>query len=312
MMDTVFAVVGGVATGILLLVVGFFFGRRHKQASEAFTPLLPEAEKDRMLDMLRRLEKWTHDYSGDVTDYQNKLVAINRTLGANKSKPTDVQQNRLVLLLGEIIGNNENLQQRLENAESLLEQQTRQLQSYLSEARTDGLTGLSNRRALDKRMDELFASYQAGGRSFSIALIDIDKFKSINDSHGHPGGDAVLKNLATILRTELNDAEMVARFGGEEFAVILFSPLRVAASRLNEIRRAIESTEIDIGHIKLRVSASIGLSEPINDTMVPPVLRRADEALYAAKNRGRNRVYFHDGDKPSLVGAPEVAGDDDN
>lgn len=306
-----FSIVAGVVTGLLLLAVGYVLGRRAKTKPDSSSPLLPEAERERMLEMLRGLEAWTQQYSGDVSDYQDKLVAINQTLSGNHSRPNDVQQNRLVLMLGEIIGNNKTLQKRLENAEILLEEQTRQLQSYLSEARTDGLTGLANRRALDKRLDELFAAYKNGSRSFCIALIDIDNFKKINDTHGHPAGDAVLRTLAKILQVELRDADLVARFGGEEFAVLLLSPLRVAASTMNEIRRAIETNGIDVGNKTLKVTASIGLSEPMNDSMVPPILRRADEALYAAKNMGRNRVYFHDGKKPSLVGAPEVAGSDE-
>ena len=302
----------GLITGAVLLAVGFVFGRRSRKRQDDLQSLLPDDERDRMLEVLRGLESWTQQYSGDVSDYQDRLIEINQALtGQSKTaaaSPAEVQRNRFMIALSEIIGSNRSLQEKLESAESQLESQTRQLQSYLSEARTDGLTGLANRRALDKRLDELFAGYRGGGPAFSVTLIDIDKFKTINDTHGHSGGDAVLRTLAKILQSELPGADLIARFGGEEFAVLMTSPLQVAASKMNEVRRAIAGTEIPAGGSTLTVTASFGVSQPLEDALVAPVLRRADEALYAAKNIGRNRVYYHDGDRPTLVGAPELAG----
>jgi diguanylate cyclase len=140
-----------------------------------------------------------------------------------------------------------------------------------------------------------------------VVLIDIDKFKPINDTYGHQAGDAVLKQLAQTLRTVLDQAVMVARFGGEEFAVIMDGPLRIAAERLNEVRKLIEKTPMNAGDKEIPVTISVGLSEPRQDLVVGPVLRRADESLYTAKNIGRNRVYYDEGRGPALVGAPEVA-----
>ena len=191
--------------------------------------------------------------------------------------------------------------------ERQLEKQTAQIESYLTEARTDGLTGLFNRRAFDQKLEEMFSAYRNGSRSFVVVLIDIDRFKSINDTHGHQAGDQVLQQLARMMRAELDDAVIVARFGGEEFAAIIGGPLRVAADKMNVMRKEIERERIDVGTTQLDVTVSVGLSEPRDDLVVSPVLRRADEALYAAKNIGRNRVYYHDGRTPTLVGAPEVA-----
>ncbi len=196
---------------------------------------------------------------------------------------------------------------RLDAAERQLEKQTQQIQCYLTEARTDGLTGLFNRRAFDQKLEEMLLAYRGGGRSFVVVLIDIDRFKSINDTFGHQTGDHVLQQVASSLRMQLERAIMVARFGGEEFAVIMDGPLRFAAEKLNEVRKAIEKQRMEAGSTPLGLTISVGLSEPRDDLVVGPVLRRADEALYAAKNIGRNRVYYHDGRGPTLVGAPEVA-----
>ena len=96
----------------------------------------------------------------------------------------------MVLLLKQIMESNGKLQTRLDAAEQQLEKQTKQIESYLTEARTDGLTGLYNRRAFDQQLDELFGNFRKGGRSFVLVLIDIDHFKRFNDRHGHQAGDA--------------------------------------------------------------------------------------------------------------------------
>lgn len=299
----------GVVSGGLLFAVGFVLGRRGRNPR---LPLMEDAERVRMLNLLSQLEAWTTRYSGDVSNYQTQLMRINDSLLG--SMPTSVPggdggQNRFLTLLSEVIDSNRSLADRLQVAESQLSEQTQQIQGYLSEARTDGLTGLANRRALDSKLDESFERYRAGGASFCVALIDIDKFKSINDDHGHGVGDEVLSGVARLLSEDLETPDMVARYGGEEFAVVMPGPLKVAADQINRARRVIEGAEFGPGK-PINVTISAGVSEPRQDAVVASVLRRADEALYAAKNRGRNRTYYHDGDKPTLVGAPETIASD--
>ncbi|MCG8651380.1 MAG: diguanylate cyclase, partial [Pirellulales bacterium] len=98
-----------------------------------------------------------------------------------------------------------------------------------------------------------------------------------------------------------------ARFGGEEFAVIMDGPLKMAANRMDEVRKYIADHPHALGSGELTVTISVGLSEPRDDMVASPVVRRADESLYAAKKIGRNRVYYHDGRGPALTGAPEIA-----
>ena len=108
------------------------------------------------------------------------------------------------------------------------------------------------------------------------------------------------------MRYELQDSIIVARFGGEEFAVLMEGPLRIAANKMNEVRKKLAEQELRTGSKRLTLTVSIGLSEPRDELVVGPLIRRSDEALYAAKNIGRNRVYYHDGKSTILVGAPEV------
>jgi diguanylate cyclase len=301
------ALVIGVTIAMLLLATGFALGKRfaRRRGGQAHDDPIDQRDREHVLRLLQDLGSWTSEYSGNVSEYQSQLGQINEAVRNNSGQPNS--EHRVVLLLQQIMQTNEQLQTRLDAAERQLEKQTRQIECYLTEARTDGLTGLFNRRAFDQRLEELFVAYRGGGRSFVVVLIDIDRFKSINDTHGHQAGDRVLQQLSRTMRIELDQASIVARFGGEEFAAIMDGPLRIAANKMNEVRKQIANEILTADDCQLKVTVSIGLSEPREDLVVSPILRRADESLYAAKNMGRNRVYYHDGRGPTLVGAPEVA-----
>ncbi|QDV61189.1 MULTISPECIES: GGDEF domain-containing protein [Crateriforma] len=295
------AVAGG-AAGLLIAAAGWFGFRAAK--TRYASGMFSSEDRDRIRHLLLSLGSWTSEYSGNVSQYQDQLGRLEKAVRDHKA--SDGSDDRMLILLSQIMNSNDELQSRLEAAERQLDKQTRQIESYLTEARTDGLTGLANRRAFDQKIDELLATYRRGGRAFSLALIDIDRFKSINDTHGHQIGDQVLQHLASSLNHGLPSAIMVARFGGEEFAVLLDVPLKMASEKMNEFRRHFASERIEVGNVSLQVTMSIGVSEPRDDMVVAPLVRRADEALYAAKNTGRNRVYFHDGRHTALLGAPEI------
>ena len=124
-----------------------------------------------------------------------------------------------------------------------------------------------------------------------ILLIDIDYFKKINDTYGHPVGDIVLKKISRIMKAEVESIDIFARFGGEEFSVILVdSTLESAIETAERIREVVEKTIIEIEDIKLGITISIGVAERIYNEDVLSVLSRADKALYKAKGNGRNRV----------------------
>ena len=158
-------------------------------------------------------------------------------------------------------------------------------------AHTDELTGILSRRALRERAPELMARQQSSGRLVAALMIDIDHFKGVNDRHGHPAGDAVLKRTAQLVAMNLRSDSVVTRYGGEEFAVLLpvagLDEARVAAERL---RKAIESDVVEFGGARIGVTISVGLALVAPDELLDAALTRADKALYRAKNGGRNRV----------------------
>ena len=239
---------------------------------------------------------WTSEFSGDVSKYQSQLTQINERVQAGTAP-----REELMGVVAKIMDANRQLQNRLENAEKKLESQTDQIANYLTEARTDGLTGLFNRRAFDKATDDLFSAWQKSEQPFTLGLIDIDHFKSINDTYGHPAGDAVLQHIASRLQSELSDSICVARYGGEEFAVLTLASLDEAASMMDQLRSSVAKIEVEHDGQIINVTLSGGVSRIGPDDKIGLLVRRADEALYASKLGGRNRIHLHDGSMCRLV-----------
>jgi diguanylate cyclase (GGDEF)-like protein len=160
-------------------------------------------------------------------------------------------------------------------------------------AEHDGLTSLLNRRAFcrdaEKKCDELL---RYGGRAF-LMMLDIDFFKKVNDTYGHPAGDETLRAVSRALSQRFRKTDMICRYGGEEFCVFLFSLTGEKAVEIaEECRRHIEHMPILYENKTIRVTVSIGIAEfpaPPEQTLTELILR-ADTALYKAKTGGRNRV----------------------
>ena len=160
----------------------------------------------------------------------------------------------------------------------------------------DALTGLPNRAELYRRMVDMIGSAQRHDELLVLHLIDLDHFKEVNDSHGHPAGDALLIELAHRMRGVLRSTDLLARLGGDEFAVLqpaahsLDASLVVAEKLLHEIARP-----VDVGDGEVCVSGSIGVSVyPSDASGMEQLMAHADAALYQAKAAGRNRCLVHD------------------
>lgn len=182
------------------------------------------------------------------------------------------------------------------------------LRSRLQEqSNRDGLTGLSNRRYLELAGRRALTRTLSAGQSASILMLDLDYFKRFNDDHGHAAGDAVLTKFAHVLQEGFRDNDIVCRFGGEEFVVMLLgaSP-SVALRRAEALRKTVEELTIrHAGTILPRATVSIGVAHASDDRSdLQPLLEAADQALYRAKNAGRNQVVSADpGDAVELRAA---------
>ncbi|ABS27764.1 diguanylate cyclase [Anaeromyxobacter sp. Fw109-5] len=184
-----------------------------------------------------------------------------------------------------------------------LQDQLRRAQRDLEERSvTDALTGLKNRRFFDERLNEEFCRAHRYADPVSLIMIDLDHFKSVNDRHGHPAGDAVLREAGAVVRKSIRDPDICCRYGGEEFAVILpKTHLPGALAVAERIWRALGKRVYAIpagapgGPAELKVTASIGVAFfPSKDiTAHEHLLRFADEALYQAKRAGRNTICLY-------------------
>jgi diguanylate cyclase (GGDEF)-like protein len=179
------------------------------------------------------------------------------------------------------------LSDRKESELNRLNHKLRQLTHSLSyQAEHDAMTGCLNKGAMTARIIREIASGDA-----CLALLDIDHFKQINDLHGHPAGDAVLRGVVDILHELTGDEEWVGRMGGEEFAVLMPQrSLLQGRAVVDNMRRAIETAEFECVGKRLRVTVSAGLAVNQPDEDFDAIYRRVDAALYDAKKAGRNCV----------------------
>jgi len=223
-------------------------------------PILMIAEAEDNARLLRGLEIGVNDYLVRPVD-KNELLARVRT---------QIRRRRYTVRL------RDNVQQSMEMAI------------------TDGLTGLYNRRYMESHLSTLVEQAAGRGKPLSLLVLDIDYFKSINDTHGHDAGDDVLREFAVRVKKSIRGIDLACRYGGEEFVIVMpETDMAVAALVAERIRRRIagEPFAIDQGAKAIDVTLSIGLAAlgGEQDTGAT-ILKRADQALYRAKRDGRNRV----------------------
>jgi diguanylate cyclase (GGDEF)-like protein len=159
-------------------------------------------------------------------------------------------------------------------------------------ATTDGLTGLYNHRRFQEKLSDEFRRLNRYSSPVSLILADIDYFKKVNDTYGHPAGDLVLKGVSKIIREQIRDMDVPARYGGEEFAVILPGTEAEGAKNIAErLRRAVMDTTFSPDGKSLQVTISIGIATaPFDAKNKEELIERADKALYHAKHNGRNQT----------------------
>jgi diguanylate cyclase (GGDEF)-like protein len=167
------------------------------------------------------------------------------------------------------------------------------LQKILREqAIRDSLTGLFNRRFLEESFIQALARAEREKQNIGVILLDIDKFKNINDTYGHAAGDQVLVAMAKTLLHQMRSSDTICRYGGEEFLLVLpNSNLEETRRRAEDLHQAVGQLEVLYGESRLKVTASLGIaSYPLHGLGMDELVRHADNNLYMAKNNGRNQV----------------------
>ncbi|MHC8369519.1 GGDEF domain-containing protein [Pseudomonas sp. MDT1-85] len=165
------------------------------------------------------------------------------------------------------------------------------LEEQRQKALIDPLTGLPNRAAWSERLEHEIGQWQQHGNTLLLAMLDLDHFKRINDNYGHLAGDKVLKIIASVLRKRLRGTDFIARFGGEEFVLLMPATIPMVGAKLLEtLRASIEACPFHFKGERVTITISMGLTAFRPGEHSDLVLKRADQALYRAKNTGRNRI----------------------
>ena len=284
----------GIVLGFLQLIAGVAIGRYFPFHAAGTNPAFPVGKVD-LEKFARRVGQLVNRVADDVGQHQARIAQVNRELTET------VQQAPLAdVVLGaiaQVVDSNARLQHRLTAAEEKLQRQSEQIQSQVFEARTDPLTELPNRRAFRDELERRIAQWHRKQTVFSLMMLDVDHFKTLNDHYGHPAGDQVLRAMAEALKGTMRQMDLVARVGGEEFAVILpETGLDEAALAAERVRTAVESHAFCCEQRNLHVTVSLGVAVVEEQDNAVSLIKRADEALYASKRAGRNCGHFHDGE----------------
>ncbi len=289
----------------------FLLVQRDKDIFEKETLLIEKMTHiEKGVDRLYRvvLKRWSDAKKYAIGSFEDEKfdVEFNRVLGLidatlamtqNVLKKKEKEQNFVFMwsvislgafeiiimyILVKLIRGKEKLEQELVAQKELMEYK----------AHHDALTGLQNRLELEESLKELETHYTRYRRPYAIIMIDIDHFKNINDTHGHPVGDEILKSFAKVLSEHTRAADIVGRWGGEEFMIICKeTDIRGAHKLAETIRTIIETYDFNISG---RVTASFGVSEAKDEMPISVIVKEADDALYLSKNNGRNQTTRYD------------------
>ncbi len=267
-----------------------FFGRPSAAAEQAFIELGQSVSAE-----LSNVQKILENASRDTTTYGDTLEGVSGQLRKSQdpAKMKAVIDN-LVVATRSMVSRSQQLEQRLQQSKDEVSKLQENIDVARAEARTDQLTQLPNRKAFDEALENALSASGKNAETLCLIFGDIDHFKKFNDRWGHQTGDQVLRLVAHCMRESVRERDVPARFGGEEFAVILPSAtIEIAAQIAERIRWNVESKRVvkrstgdDLGTITMSLGVAVFRAGEDGASLI----KRADAALYAAKHAGRNRV----------------------
>ncbi|PQO46035.1 GGDEF domain-containing protein [Blastopirellula marina] len=288
MEDWIFGIPTPVAMALIALI-GYFLGKRNQRrvsVDQAFA----RRELKRAKSIAKQLEEISREVRRNLASHQSSIAHFKDRIALMSSdeKQGDESWQTLCEEAERMLSPTIRLSAQIANAYDEVRQQANLLMTF-TESRTDPLTGLSNRRALDDSLESLFAMKDRYELTFSLCILDVDHFKKINDEFGHLEGDRVLQEVASLIDNCVRETDVVTRYGGEEFVVLMPSTDLEGANMFAErVRFAADE--------QLKVTVSGGVAQACASDEPKTLLARADAALYRAKGNGRNCIYSHTGE----------------
>jgi diguanylate cyclase len=271
----------------VVATIGYLVGLQRQRSAAAPEHEPSRRELKRAQAVVHDLEKAARRVRSELTQHETSLAAFKRRVAELSRQGSGGDWRLLCDEAERLLKPTQDLAMHLAHAYDGIHQQASRLMSFTGQ-RCDPLTGLCNRQALDETLENHLSMHRRYGVLFSLVVFDLDNFKRFNEEHGHLHGDRLLKQVAALLDQNARDTDVVTRYGGEEFIVVLPSvELSGASSYAERMRYTIDRLTA------LTVSGGVAAVTDGDDAKT--LLTRADSALYAAKAAGRNRVYYHSG-----------------
>jgi len=268
-------------------LIGYLVGRRNRDHVNLSHEAQARRELKRAQGVAKELERIAVAVRRSIATHHSSVLKFKDRMSGLGGNEQDGAWQELCSEAEGMLKPTLKLAAQLAAAYDEIRQQSNNLMTF-TEVRTDPLTGVSNRRALDETLESMFAMMHRYEHPFSVVLLDIDHFKQMNDEHGHLYGDRMLKSVARLLDESVRDTDMVARYGGEEFVIVMPQTMLDGATIFAErLRQRVEQ--------QLPLTISGGVSTAVDGDNPQTLLARADAALYSAKAAGRNKLYCHTG-----------------
>ena len=247
-----------------------------------------------LLDAMSNANAGLH---ADLTKFTNESSSIlAQAQGNGDAQSSEELFRAMTASSGWLLSQVDSARKELESTRSQLSVMQTELERAQQQAVSDPLTGLPNRRALDGVLSREIARARRHKTQLCVALLDIDHFKKINDTHGHDIGDRALQHLADTIRAAVRETDVLARLGGEEFVLVLpDTPLVGAEFTMNRLLRTAQGTPLAVNDKQVVVAFSAGLAQWQGDESAEQIVKRADTAMYQAKSSGRGRVMVAEG-----------------